>query len=81
MSDIVSREKIILSIISNELAVNIDIISGGSRFKEDLGADSLDVVQIIIGIEEALSRDLPDSLFDGVRTVKDLLDVIESGDA
>jgi len=81
MSDIVSREKIILSIISNELAVNIDIISGCSRFKEDLGADSLDVVQIIIGIEEALSRDLPDSLFDGVRTVKYLLDVIESGDA
>lgn len=70
-------EDIIISIISNELSIERDEINNESRFKEDLGADSLDVVQIVINIEEELSKDLPDDLFDSVRTVKDLIEVIE----
>lgn len=45
---------------------------------QDLGLDSLDTVELTVGLEEKLSIEIPDSDLEGVRTVSDALDLIES---
>lgn len=45
---------------------------------QDLGLDSLDTVELTVGLEEKLSIEIPDSELEGVRTVSDALDLIEA---
>lgn len=64
-------------IIADVLSVDVDEITRETRFKEDLGADSLDVFQIIMGVEEEFDIQIPTEEAEKILTVGDAADAIE----
>ncbi|HQL47953.1 MAG TPA: acyl carrier protein [Holophaga sp.] len=71
-----TRKKVI-AIIAIQLAKPEDSITESSHFVDDLGADSLDTVEIIMAIEEAFSLEIPESEQEKIRTVGDAISYIE----
>lgn len=69
------QEKII-ALIAEKLNKKIDSISLNSRLVEDLGADSLDVVEMIMAFEDEFGVSLPDEEVEKMKTVKDVVDYI-----
>ena len=72
-----SPEEKIKSIISEKLSVNIDEIKPESNFIDDLGADSLDIVELIMALEEQLNVDISDDEAEGLSTVLNVYDFIK----
>ena len=70
-------QKKVIAIIAEQLAKPEDSITEGSNFVDDLGADSLDTVEIIMAIEEAFGREIPESEQEKIRTVGDAIAYIE----
>ena len=68
----------IKSIISEQLGVDEDIITMDSSFKDDLGADSLDVVELVMAVEEEFDVEFPDEDAEGIVTVADAVNYINS---
>ncbi len=64
-------------VIVEQLNVNEDEVKPESRFVEDLGADSLDVVELIMALEEKFEIEIPDSEAENIKTVQDVVDYIE----
>ena len=58
------------------LSVEGDIVTETATFADDLGADSLDVVEIVMAIEEKLDISIPEDDLEGIKTVGEALDVI-----
>ena len=52
----------------------------GASFQEDLGADSLDVVELVMQFEEAFDLEIPDEDAEKIKTVKDAVDYIEKNE-
>lgn len=67
----------IRSIISEQLGIGEDEITTDSSFMEDLGADSLDIVEVIMAIEEEFGVEVPDSTVEEMETVKALVEFVE----
>ncbi len=65
-------------IIVDKLSVSEDQIKPESRFIEDLGADSLDVVELVMAIEEKFGIEIPDEDAEKIRTVQDALNYINA---
>ncbi len=65
-------------IIVEELNVTPEQVTLEAKFQEDLGADSLDVVELVMKIEEKFGIEIPDEDAEKIRTVKDAVDYIES---
>jgi acyl carrier protein len=65
-------------IIVEALAIDADRISPSSRFREDLEADSLEVVELIMSVEEEFGVEVPDEIAETVRTVGDLIALIKA---
>ena len=63
-------------LIADQLSVDADSITENSKFKDDLGADSLDLFQIIMGIEEDFDIDFPESAAEQIITVGDAFEQI-----
>ena len=63
-------------IIADKLSVNEDEITMESTFIDDLGADSLDIVEIIMALEEELEMEIPDEDAEGFKTVGDVVEYI-----
>lgn len=63
-------------IIAEQLGISEDEIATKSSFQRDLGADSLDVLELIMGIEEEFELEIPDPDIDRLTTVKDLIDYV-----
>ena len=57
--------------------ISADDIQMGSRFAEDLEADSLDVVEMIMLLEEKYEFEIPEEIAEKLKTVKDVVDYIE----
>jgi acyl carrier protein len=75
MSDnILDRVK---KVVKEELNVQ-DEVSESASFTDDLGADSLDVVELVMAIEEEFGIDVPDEDTQGLKTVRDVVDYIKS---
>ncbi|MEN3045956.1 MAG: acyl carrier protein [Candidatus Hydrothermales bacterium] len=65
-------------IIVEELNVTPEQVTMEARFQEDLGADSLDVVELVMKIEEKFGIEVPDEDAEKIRTVKDAVEYIQS---
>jgi acyl carrier protein len=76
--DIVSRVK---NIIAQQLDVSIDKISADSNFIEDLGADSLAVVEIVLAFEGEFGIDIPDEVTKDMQTVGDVIAYVQQKQA
>ncbi len=66
----------IKKIIVDQLGVEETAVVPGASFVEDLGADSLDVVEMIMAFEEELDLDIPDEDAEKIATVQDVIDYI-----
>ncbi len=66
-----SVEDKIKSIIVNQLGVEESAVVPKAKFIEDLGADSLDIVELVMAMEEAFGIDIPDEEAENIRTVSD----------
>lgn len=64
-------------IISEKLGVSTSEITENASFIDDLGADSLDTVELVMELEEKFGIDIPDEDAEKIRTVKDAVDYIE----
>lgn len=63
-------------IIVEQLGVEEDIVKGEASFIDDLGADSLDVVELIMALEEEFDIEIPDAEAEKVTTVNDVVEYI-----
>jgi len=68
----------IKTIIADELGIEEDTIEVNSNLAEDLGADSLDAVELIMAIEEEFDIEIDDSSATKIKTVQDIVDYLES---
>lgn len=68
----------IQKIIAEEMNLNVDEVKPESRFVEDLAADSLDVIQIVLKLEEEFDIEIPDDAVEQISTVQDAVDQIKS---
>jgi acyl carrier protein len=66
------------AIIADQLGVLQDDIKPESRFIEDLGADSLDIVELIMAMEEEFETDIPDEDAEKMLTFQDTIDYIKA---
>ena len=64
-------------IVSKQMGVNNDQITEQTSFVNDLGADSLDTVELVMAFEEAFDIEIPDEAAEKITTVKDAIDYIE----
>jgi acyl carrier protein len=64
-------------IVADELSVDASIVAPQARFVEDLGADSLDVVELVMRFEEEFEIEIPDEDAEKITTVGDAVDYIE----
>ncbi|NLD48134.1 MAG: acyl carrier protein [Clostridiaceae bacterium] len=65
-------------IIVEQLGVEEDEIAMESSFIDDLGADSLDIVELIMALEEEFDLEIPDSEAEKISTVGDIVDYIKN---
>lgn len=71
-----SVEAKVKGIIGDQLGVGESEIHLESSFIEDLGADSLDIVELVMAIEEVFDIEIPDDDAENIKTVKDAIDYI-----
>ncbi|MBQ8255310.1 MAG: acyl carrier protein [Clostridia bacterium] len=68
----------VVEIIANQLQIDVDMIDGSSKVMEDLGADSLDVVEMLMSMEESFGISVPDEDIEELVTVSDVVAYVES---
>jgi acyl carrier protein len=64
-------------IISEQLGVEEADVTPSASFVDDLGADSLDNVELVMALEEAFDIEIPDDAAEKIRTVQDAIDYID----
>ncbi|MDG2176250.1 MAG: acyl carrier protein [Gammaproteobacteria bacterium] len=65
-----SVEERVKKIVAEQLGVNEDEVKSGSSFVEDLGADSLDTVELVMALEEEFETEIPDEEAEKITTVQ-----------
>lgn len=68
----------IQEIIAEQLGIAEDEIQGDSSFTQDLGADSLDVLELVMALEEEFEIEIPDNEAEKLSTVAKLVQYLES---
>jgi len=68
----------IKEVVVEQLSVSADEVKEDAKFVEDLGADSLDVVELVMALEEKFDIEIPDDEAEKIATVKDVVNYIES---
>ena len=71
-------ENKVKEIIAKELEVDIKQLQPEAKFIEDLGADSLDIVELVMALEEEFGLDIPDEDADKLKTVGDAMNYLKS---
>lgn len=64
--------------LANQLNIEVDKIDENSRVIEDLGADSLDMIEMLMALEEEFGITVPDDKADSLKTVGDIVKYIDS---
>lgn len=78
MSDIAERVK---KIVIDHLGVDAEKVSEGASFIDDLGADSLDTVELVMAFEEEFGVEIPDDAAETILTVGDAVKYIDKATA
>ena len=73
-----SVEEKVIEIIAEKLNLSKDQIKPEASFVDDLGADSLDLVELVMAMEEAFGMEVPDEDAEKLRTVKDVIEYVKS---
>ena len=70
-------EEVIKSIIENKLGISPNDYTDESNFKEDLGCDSLDVIDLVMEVEREFNISIPDSDIEKILTVEGLINYVK----
>jgi acyl carrier protein len=70
-------ENKVKEIIAKELEVDVKQLTPEAKFIEDLGADSLDIVELVMALEEEFGLDIPDEDADKLKTVGDAMNYLQ----
>jgi acyl carrier protein len=62
--------------LAEQLARDVDEVTLNARFEEDLDADSLDLVEAVLALEEAMGVEIPEEEMEGVKTVGEAVDLV-----
>ncbi|MBI1309176.1 MAG: acyl carrier protein [Proteobacteria bacterium] len=74
MSDVASRVK---QLVAENLGVDAAKVVDSASFVDDLGADSLDTVQLVMALEDEFGIEIPDAAAEKITTVKAAIDYVE----
>ncbi len=69
------------AIVAEQLEVDINDVKPDANFTNDLGADSLDTVELVMALEESFEIEIPDEAAEGIATVQDAVNFITSQSA
>ena len=69
-------EKVVKDIVIEQLGVDKNAVTEGASFVDDLGADSLDTVELVMAFEEKFGLEIPDEDAEKIRTVGEAVDYI-----
>tara|TARA_B100000609_G_C17049516_1_gene348203 strand:- start:133 stop:369 length:237 start_codon:yes stop_codon:yes gene_type:complete len=75
MASIADRVK---EIVAEQLGVSLEQVTTEAKFVEDLGADSLDTVELVMALEDEFGAEIPDEDAEKLQTVSDAIKYIES---
>ena len=73
-----STEEKVKKIVMDHLGIEESKISLDSKFIDDLGADSLDTVELVMAFEEQFDIEIPDDAAETIRTIQNAIDFIDS---
>ncbi len=72
-----SVEQRVIEIVCEHLAVSKETVTRSTSFIEDIGADSLDIVELVMELEEEFNIQIPDTDAEKIKTVGEAIDYIE----
>jgi acyl carrier protein len=72
-----TNQERLIEIIAKQLGVDEDNVTADASFMEDLGADSLDTVELVMALEEEFDIEIPDSDAEKIQTVQDALTYLD----
>ena len=75
MSEVLDK---VVDIVCSKLTVSKDDVTSESSFVEDLGADSLDTVELVMAFEEEFGLEIPDDEAENITTIQSAVDWIEN---
>lgn len=75
MSNIEERVK---KIVAEQLGVKIEEVTNSASFVDDLGADSLDTVELVMALEEEFETEIPDEQAEKITTVQEAIDYVNA---
>ena len=73
-----STEEQVKKIVADHLGIDESKVTPSSKFIDDLGADSLDTVELVMAFEEKFSIEIPDDAAETILTVQNAIDYINS---
>ena len=73
-----SADEKVKQIIVEQLGVDEAEVTTSASFQDDLGADSLDIVELVMAFEEAFDVEIPDEDAEKIKTVKDAIDYVNT---
>jgi acyl carrier protein len=81
MAGVAGLEEKVKKIIVDQLGVDAAEVTSEASFIEDLGADSLDTVELVMALEEEFGLEIPDDEAEKIATVKDAVEYIKAHSA
>ncbi len=73
-----TTEERVIKLVCEQLGVKEEEVTAKASFVEDLGADSLDTVELVMALEEEFETEIPDEEAEKITTVKEAMDYIEA---
>jgi acyl carrier protein len=73
-----SAEEKVKQIIVEQLGVDEAEVTGSASFQDDLGADSLDIVELVMAFEESFEIEIPDEDAEKIKTVQEAVDYVQA---
>ena len=73
-----SVEKKVKEIVAEQLGRDVNEVTNEASFIDDLGADSLDIVELVMAMEDEFGIEIPDDEAEKIKTVKDVIEYIKA---